>query len=418
MERETWNAPLAASVLWWAAIAHSLNDGLEAAVTPLLPFIAADLALSYGEAGAVKSALNALISLSQLPAGFLAARFGEAAFLGVGLGWLSASFLLMGLAGSYLLLLLLMASAGIGGGVYHPVGTAWVSRVFWGRQRGAAVGTLNFSGDVGKVVLPALAGLLAVSIGWRGGLVVLGAVGVIVAVAFLVWARFFEPPRRQERQGDEDGENSSRPSRLGGSSFVRLGIARPRQFALICAIGLLDQAQRSAVLAFLGFLLLQKGQPEASLGWLVAVTLAGGAFGKFGCGLLTDRFEDRRVMDLTETAMAIGALLLAVREGTKYRYVGKVGTGFSQASLEDLAKRLPTLSGGAPVPPTAEGTPTTHSVRWLKPELVCQIRFREWTREGALRHPTFEGLREDKAAESVVREEPDRSRLSPIVTAS
>ena len=142
------------STLWWASVAHFLNDGLAASLTPLLPLMAADLSLSYSQAGAVKAALNGVTSLSQLPAGFLATRASEATFLGLGLGWFSLSFLLMGLAGGYQSLLLLMASAGLGGGVYHPVGTAWVSRTFLSGRRGAAVGTLNFAGDVGKVLLP------------------------------------------------------------------------------------------------------------------------------------------------------------------------------------------------------------------------------------------------------------------------
>lgn len=302
------------ATLWWASLAHFLNDGLEAAITPLLPFIAADLALTYGQAGAVKSALNALISLSQLPAGFLANYLGEAGSLGLGLGWLSGSFLAMGLAGSYPVLLLLMASAGIGGGVYHPVGTAWVSRVFWGGQRGTAVGTLNFSGDVGKVVLPAIAGTLAVWMGWRHGLVFLGGIGVLAALSFLFWAgaigRARQPTNRLDPASGNGVAASAMRLQATGES-AKLGVARPKQFALICTIGLMDQAQRAAVLAFLGFLLLGKGQPEAALGWLVAVTLAGGALGKFGCGWLTDRLEDRRVMAMTEIGVTVGAMLLA-----------------------------------------------------------------------------------------------------------
>ena len=97
----------------------------------------------------------------------------------------------------------------------------------------------------------------------------------------------------------------------------------------------------------------------------------------------------------------IGALLLAVREGKTYRYVGKVGTGFSQASLTDLAKRLAPLRVGEP---TAEGAPRMRDAQWARPELVCQVRFTEWTQGGALRHPAFEGLREDKRPAAVVRE--------------
>ncbi len=97
----------------------------------------------------------------------------------------------------------------------------------------------------------------------------------------------------------------------------------------------------------------------------------------------------------------IGALLLAVREGSAYRYAGKVGTGFSQASLDDLTKRLAKLT--VKEPPVV-GAPRMRDARWVKPELVCEVRFTEWTRDGSLRHPSFEGLRDDKKPEQVVRE--------------
>ncbi|MEA2753105.1 MAG: bifunctional non-ous end joining protein LigD [Myxococcales bacterium] len=97
----------------------------------------------------------------------------------------------------------------------------------------------------------------------------------------------------------------------------------------------------------------------------------------------------------------IGALLLAVRDGKTYRYAGKVGTGFSHASLDDLTKRLAKIE--VKEPPVV-GAPRMRDARWVKPELVAQVRFTEWTRDGSLRHPTFEGLREDKKPANVVRE--------------
>ena len=287
--------------LAWASVAHFINDGLAAAVTLLLPFIAADLALSYSQAGVVKAALNGAISLSQLPAGLLGGRTGEAALLGAGLGWFSVSFVLMCLAASYPTLLLLMGSAGAGGGIYHPVGTAWVSRVYQGRRRGTAVGTLNFAGDLGKIALPAVAGGLVVWGGWRNSLVALGAAGGVAAVGLLLYGY-------RNRRGLE----SPRPAQP--QTATSLGIVQTGQFVVICLIGLIDQAGRSAVMAFLGFLLLSRGTPESALGWLVAVTFAGGAFGKFGCGWLVDRLEDRRVMAMTETAMAAGCLMLALTD--------------------------------------------------------------------------------------------------------
>jgi DNA ligase D-like protein (predicted ligase) len=102
----------------------------------------------------------------------------------------------------------------------------------------------------------------------------------------------------------------------------------------------------------------------------------------------------------------LGALLLGHfdPEG-RLRYAGKVGTGFDRATLRDLARRLAPLR--RPDSPFADGEPTKVPARdttWVEPELVAQVAFTEWTRDGRLRHPRFLGLREDKAAREVVRE--------------
>jgi bifunctional non-homologous end joining protein LigD len=111
------------------------------------------------------------------------------------------------------------------------------------------------------------------------------------------------------------------------------------------------------------------------------------------------------------TQSGLGALLLAVREGRKVRFVGKVGTGFTRASLEELQSKLRPLVVDQP---TAEGAPRMRDAIWVQPKLVAQVRFTEWTADGALRHPSFEGLREDKPAEAVTRER--RERGSRVIT--
>jgi len=98
---------------------------------------------------------------------------------------------------------------------------------------------------------------------------------------------------------------------------------------------------------------------------------------------------------------SLGALLLGYYEAGELRYAGKVGTGFTQATLEDLAERLAALR--RPRSPFAQET-GERGASWVDPELVAQVAFSEWTRDGRLRHPRFLGLREDKAAREVVRE--------------
>jgi bifunctional non-homologous end joining protein LigD len=101
-----------------------------------------------------------------------------------------------------------------------------------------------------------------------------------------------------------------------------------------------------------------------------------------------------------------GALLLGYYDGNgRLAYAGKVGTGFTQQSLRDVYRELKKR--------TVEESPfvdpprgyEARGVAWLKPELVGEVEFTEWTKDGQLRHPSFQGLREDKPARSIVREE-------------
>jgi bifunctional non-homologous end joining protein LigD len=97
----------------------------------------------------------------------------------------------------------------------------------------------------------------------------------------------------------------------------------------------------------------------------------------------------------------LGALLVGYYEGDELRYAGKVGTGFDAATLERLGDELERRERRGP-PFSADDLP--RKARWAEPELVAQIVFTEWTRDGKLRHPRFQGLRDDKPAREVVRE--------------
>jgi bifunctional non-homologous end joining protein LigD len=99
-----------------------------------------------------------------------------------------------------------------------------------------------------------------------------------------------------------------------------------------------------------------------------------------------------------------GALLVGYNEDERLRYAGKVGTGFDHPTLEELGRRLRELERDDP--PFADVHPIPRGTHWVEPELVAQIGFSEWTRDGRLRHPRYLGLRDDKPAGDVVRERP------------
>ena len=98
-----------------------------------------------------------------------------------------------------------------------------------------------------------------------------------------------------------------------------------------------------------------------------------------------------------------GALLLGVYEDKRLVYAGRVGTGFNTALLKTLAARLKSLQQGrSPFHNRVPGP--LRDVHWVRPELVAEIAFTEWTSDGVLRHPSFQGLREDKTPTDVKRE--------------
>jgi len=96
------------------------------------------------------------------------------------------------------------------------------------------------------------------------------------------------------------------------------------------------------------------------------------------------------------------ALLVGYHEDGELRYAGKVGTGYSAATLRDLGARLRALE--TPESPFVDARPIPRGTHWARPELVGQIGFAEWTTDGRLRQPRFLGLRDDKGPDEVVRE--------------
>ena len=99
-----------------------------------------------------------------------------------------------------------------------------------------------------------------------------------------------------------------------------------------------------------------------------------------------------------------GSLLLAVRDGKVWRYVGRAGTGFDRDTLKSLhGLMVPLITTAKPV---AEKVPDAGNTTWIKPKLVAEVKFTEWTAQGEMRHPVFLGLRTDKKATDVIREVP------------
>ena len=109
----------------------------------------------------------------------------------------------------------------------------------------------------------------------------------------------------------------------------------------------------------------------------------------------------------TPSQPPVGALVLAVRDDDAWRYIGHVGTGFSHKVLEDLHAKLAKLT--TPKSPFPAKVKDEAATTWVRPSLVAEVKFAEWTSKGELRQPVYLGLRSDKRAKDVVRKR-ERSR--------
>ena len=145
----------ARAVLATACGAHFIHDGFSDILYILLPVWATEFGLSFAQVGLLKTLYTGGMASFQLPAGLLAERRGEARLLAAGTAVTALGFLAAGLTGGFFALILCLAVAGLGSGCQHPLSSSLVSKAYETGPRRTALGTYNFSGDLGKVAVPA-----------------------------------------------------------------------------------------------------------------------------------------------------------------------------------------------------------------------------------------------------------------------
>ena len=273
--------------------AHALHDGFTDLLNVLYPLLQAQFGLSYAAIGALKMVYSGAMASGQIPSGWLAGRIGGVTVLASGTALVAIGYGLAGLTGSLYGVIAGLLLAGLGGATQHPIASTLVAGAFPGLRSRTALGTYNFTGDLGKVALPAVFALVATALGWRQALMVIAAIAVAGAGVMLVTLQSAVMAAKKSK----------------GDSAVA-GEDRPWAFWLLFAIHVSDSAVRTGFLIFLPFLLQTKGADLPTIGLALSLLFAGGAAGKLVMGWVGEKLGVVPSVILTEVATTVLILCL------------------------------------------------------------------------------------------------------------
>ncbi len=281
---------------------HFFHDGIADGLAIFLPLWQASFGLSLAQVGLLVTCFEGATGFFQIPAGLLGERFGERKLLLAGTVVTAVSVMGVGLVAGLIPLIVMLLVGGLGAAVQHPLASSMVSQAFNTGGRRTALGTYNFSGDVGKFLFPALSAVLLTRMDWRMVCVGLGFIGCVIAAALA-----FTPGNNQAGGRESNAKNHDIPVNTKGWGIVHKGA-----FGGLSLIGIVDTAVRTALVTFGPFLFIQKGMQAESVGFALSLLFVGGAAGKFLCGLLAERIGTIAIIVITESITGFGILLLTI----------------------------------------------------------------------------------------------------------
>ena len=281
---------------------HSFHDGIADGLAVFLPLWQASFGLSLTLVGLLVTCFEGATGFFQIPAGLLGERFGERKLLVFGTLITAISFMYLGLAGGLTSFVVLLFVGGLGAAVQHPLASSMVSKAYNDNGHRMALGTYNFSGDVGKFLFPSMAAVALPQIGWRLACFGFGLIGCVLAVAlFFILGH--------ARVGERAFYEINHKAPLKTKNW---GIVNKGAFATLSLIGIVDTAVRIALVTFGPFLFIQKGIQAESVGFALSLLFIGGAVGKFVCGALAERIGIIASVVITESITGCGIFLLTV----------------------------------------------------------------------------------------------------------
>ena len=276
--------------------AHALHDGYTDLVYILLPIWQNEFGLGFAALGLMRTVFSGTLASFQIPAGFLAERFGAVTVLALGTALAGFGYVLAGFSNGVALLVAALFVGGLGASTQHPLASSLIAHAFAGSRSLKALGTYNFAGDIGKMTLPAVAAFLFIVLPWRQVLMLLGCLGGLAALAI-----FFAMPHFRD--------HAAAPRKSNGSASAGVPVSA-YGFPLLLSVGVIDSATRMAFLTFLPFVLTAKGASLQTVGLALTLVFAGGAVGKLVCAFIGARIGAVATVWLTEMVTACGIVAL------------------------------------------------------------------------------------------------------------
>ena len=281
---------------------HFFHDGIADGLAVFLPMWQTSFRLSLTHVGLLVTCFEGATGFFQIPAGFLGERFGERALLIVGTLVTAISFICLGFVEGLIPLVSFLFVGGLGAAVQHPLAASMVSKAYNDNRRRMALGTYNFSGDIGKFMFPALTALALSQMGWRTVCAGLGIFGCVLTVILLLILR-------HTHVGETSLSEKNQEVVLKTKNW---GIVNKGAFSTLSLIGIIDTAVRYGLITFGPFLFIQKGIRAESVGFALSLLFFGGAIGKFLCGVLAERIGIIATVVITECMTGFGILLLTI----------------------------------------------------------------------------------------------------------
>lgn len=283
--------------------AHALHDGFTDLIWIALPIWQGEFGLSYAAAGALRTVFAGTMASLQIPSSMLAEKIGPGTVLAAGTFLAGLCYCLASIGSGFWWLVGALLLGGIGAATQHPIGSAVVAHAFAGPRSLKALGAYNFSGDVGKVLLPATASALILLMPWRPAYGLLGLVGILAAVAiFTLTPRFAFAAENTEAKPAATAEEIAAAARE--TARMKTG------FRALVALGVADSIMRGGFFVLLPFVLTGKGAHVSAAGFALTLVFFGGAFGKLACGWFATRFGKVFTIVMSKVGTAIGMIAI------------------------------------------------------------------------------------------------------------